>query len=119
MYLCNSSVLLPVKRTASERFLYLFTAQRKALILFNLCTDAGYRQISLAMVRSAGLWLDQLAQGELCAMELRAGEDGETSSALASASVTLFSALELYQFTLRALPSNPPVLGFAGKTASW
>lgn len=57
--------------------------------LGNVRTDAGYGQISSPVSANAA-----------CVTEPRAGEDGEASSALAQASIALFSALELYQFTL-------------------
>lgn len=58
--------------------------------LGNVCTDASSGQIGSPVSANAA-----------CVMELRAGEDGEASSALAPARLALFSALELYQFTLR------------------
>lgn len=57
--------------------------------LGNVRTDAGYGQIS-----------SPVSANTACVTEPRAGEDGEASSALAQASIALFSALELYQFTL-------------------
>lgn len=93
MYFLNSFVFLPVKcKGCIGRFFNLLTTQRKGLILFQcwaISAERGYAQISLPISASA-----------VCVMGLRAGEDGETSSVLASAGIALFSALEPYQFTL-------------------
>lgn len=93
MYFLNSFVFLPVKcKGYIRRFFYLLTTQRKGLILsqrWAVSAQRGYAQISLPISANA-----------VCVMGLRAGEDGETSSVLASASIALFSALEPYQFTL-------------------
>jgi len=56
--------------------------------LGNLCAGAGRGQTS-----------SPTSAGAACAMEPRAGEDGEASSAPAPASIAFFSALELYQLT--------------------
>lgn len=73
--------------------------------LGNLWADAGYGQMSSPISASA-----------VCMMEPRAGEDGGASSVLASASIALFSALELYQFTLHESESLTRTLSWVRGT---